>query len=189
VASDIADRGARTQHSRHPGGARRPAVYFWGCADVAWPRGNGGSRGVPARGARAERQLVGFVAGPEDTQLSDQPLWRGGYIGEARRGRGVPLAAEPVPCPDGQIARDELLDLPRISLATSRRRSGRRGRQRWQRPVRLVRACAGLRPSVPPRLPHVLGAQDSESCMPPMQEVTASVVPEGRFGGGAGPPS
>jgi len=96
-------------------------------------------------------------------------LRRGARKGGACRGRGVPLAAEPALCPDGQIARDELLDLPRASRATSRRHSRRRCRCRWQRrcrrSARLVCPRIALRSSVPPRLLHGL----AEARVPPLQ--------------------
>ena len=135
AASRVADGGARPQHSRRAADARRPAVCFGGSVVLPSFQRSDGSRGVPARGTRALRGLRGCVSDREDTVARDQPLWRGSRNGGARRGRDVPRAAEPAPCPDVQRARDELLDLPRASRAVSRRRSGRRGRPRGHRPV------------------------------------------------------
>jgi len=79
-------RTAAPDHSilRRSADARRRAVYSRIRAEGEWLRRNGGSRGVPARGARAERGLGGRVSDSEDTDVPDQSMWRGARSDGAR---------------------------------------------------------------------------------------------------------
>jgi len=79
-------------------GAKQGLAAFLGTLAVmlseCWLRRNGGSRGVPARGARAVRGYGRRVSEANGTAPPRQHVWPARPAGGAGRGRSAPLAAE-----------------------------------------------------------------------------------------------